>query len=162
MSKDVIKFDEGKVAQMSATFAITIFLSLVLLFAREEKNYIFLQKLLWTASGFFCAASIRLLDKIFDYNEDLNIILSVLEIRGRSFMSFDERWMEGRFTLYFIGWLFFLAAFFYVGISVFFAMPQSPFQCIELLFSDVWLGSVFVILMVVTLFSITREFFFVN
>lgn len=163
MNKDTIKFDEGKVAQMSAAFAITIFLSLTILFAKQKPEYSFLVKLLWAASGFFCAASMRLLDRIFDHNKDFKVILSVLQVKGRSFMSFDERWMDGRFALYFIGWCFFISAFFYVGILIFLQdTPQSFYQYLSLLFSDLWLGVGFVIMAGVTLSSITREFFFTN
>jgi len=163
MSKESIEFDEGKVAQMSATFAITIFLSLTLLFAKQNPEYDFLEKLLWTASGFFCAASMRLLDMIFDHNKDFKVIMSIVQIKGRSFMSLDERWMNGRFTLYFLGWAFFLSAFFFVGILIFTDnVPQSFTNYMSLVFSDYWLLAVFVIMMVVTALSVTREFFFVN
>jgi len=154
-------FDEGKVAQMSATFSITIFLSLTLLLARQLPDYNFLEKLLWFASGFFAAASIRLLDRIFDHNQDFSVVLSIIQIKGRSFMSLDERWMDGRFTLYFIGWSFFLLAFFYIGIIIFLHIsPQSFGDYFTLLFSNFWLGGFFIFMIAVTLFSVTREFLF--
>lgn len=163
MKNNVVDFDEGKVAQMSATFAITIFLSLTLLFAKRDPEYDLIEKLLWTASGFFCAASMRLLDRIFDHDKDFEVILTFLKLKGRSLISSDQRWMDGRFTFYFVGWFFFLSAFFYVGIMIFSGIaPSSIGDYFSLLISNVWLGSVSGVMVVVTVFSVTRDFLFIN
>ena len=155
--------EDVKIAQMSATFSVTIFLSLTLLLTKQIPEYDLLSKLLWTASGFFGAASIRLLDMLYDHNKDYKVILSLLQIRGHSFISLDERWLNGRFTFYFFGWLFFLFAFFFIGILIFTNQnPQSFLECLSSIASNYWLLSIFAVLVIVTLLSITREFFFIN
>jgi len=161
--KNTIDFDEGKVAQMSATFAITIFLSLTLLLTKENPEYSFLLKLLWTASGLFCGASIRLLDRIFDHNKDFKVKFSMFTVKGRSFFSLDERWLDGRFTLYFFGWLFFLSAYFIVGIFIFTdSFPTSFSHFFVNIYSDMWLFIVFLLMVFTTFISVTREFLFIN
>lgn len=163
MTKEPFEFDEGRIAQMSATFAITIFLSLTLLFAEENPGYQFLEKLLWTASGFFCAASIRLIDRLFDYGKEFKEILSLVQWRGRSLFSLDDRWKNGRFTLYFLGWSFFFAAFVCVGLMMFAkSMPQNVGQFVWLLWEEIWFGCVVVVMFWNAVLSVTRQFVFIN
>jgi len=163
MSTKTVGFDEGRAAQMSATFAVTFFLSLIMLLTKQCAEYSFLEKLLWTASGFFCATSTKLLDRIFDHNEDLKVFMSILSVKGRSLFSLDERWFDLSFVFYFAGWVVFLGAFLYVGILIFsHTVPQDFLHYIELIFSNSWLMTGFLTMLITTLLSATRELLFIN
>ncbi len=158
-----LELDNGKAAQISATFAVTIFLSLNVLLVNMSKDHIFLYQLLWFSSGFFGLSAMRLIDKIFDHRDDYEIWGAMIQVGNKSFLSFDERWKDDGFRYYFLGWVTFLGAYFFVGCLIFLGTtPDSMIELIQMLISNwvllVWAG----VICLTTILSGTREFLFIN
>lgn len=156
--------DEGKAAQLAATFGITIFLSLILLVSSQQPfGHGFLDKVLWFSSGFFSLSSMKLLDKIFDQDHELEVMVSLLSVGNRNFIQIDSRFTDLAFAFYFFGWISFLIAYFGVGAFVFLdVVPNSLSELSGAVYSDTTLLVAFLAMLFITFSSVTREFLFIN
>ena len=153
-----------RAAQISATFSITIFLSLILL--QGNQGNVLLMKLLWWSSGFFALSFIRLIDRIFDHKSDLGLLLEVVKVKERALLSLDARWLSRGFVLYVSGWVLFVVSYFLFGCQLYDdgggEEIKNLYQVWEIISKNNYLISWFCIMAVGLFLSISRSLLFFN
>lgn len=167
-----------EVAKLSVTFSVTIFLSTCVLASRDNlDDWISILIFMWTSSGLFGAAAMRMIDSFFDSQTEakenetkenkFQLLFSFFTFRKRHFLSFDDRVLDLRFLLFFTAWIFFIIAYYHLGVRI---LGVIGLESLGLIFQAstqfVWQAFLFVAVMIIlllfTLFAMTYEALFVR
>ena len=163
-----------EVAKLSVTFSITMFLSTCVLASKDNlDDWVSILIFMWTSSGLFGAAAMRMIDSFFDNQTEVEEnkvqpLFSFLTFRERHFLSFDDRISDSRFLLFFAAWIFFCIAYYHLGLKIFSLVIglDSLVLIFQAATQFVWQALLFVVVMVVlflfSLFAMTYDALFVR